>query len=231
MRDLRGLAPRPGGLSVVFALVVATLVSATVSTVRYDHYWRPNPARSYLQTLRGELAIHHDQVTLFDDTVPQSVEWGLLYPYSRLSHTLAPLRQRPAFLRFGHPSATLAVVDGSGHLRLPQIRGVANQPGPDRNCGYRIHDSTVTVPLRSAALAGTWVLRMGYLSDGEADLQLTAGDTTQTVPVTKGLNSAYLLVPGGIGSIVIRSTNPEVHVCTDEITVGFPYPVDGSTVR
>jgi hypothetical protein len=231
VRDLRGLTPRPGGLSVVLALVVATLVSATVSTVRYDHYWRPNPARPYLHTLRGELAATHGQVTLFDDTVPQSVEWGLLYPYSRLSYTLAPLRQHPTFLRPGHPSATLAVVDSTGHLRRSEIRGVANQPGPVPNCGYRIHHSSVSVALRSAALKGTWVLRMGYLSGGAANLRLTAGDAVQAVPVTKGLHSAYLMVPGGIDHVVITSTNPDVYVCTDDITIGFPYPVAGSSVR
>ena len=189
-----GLPRGPAAWPWSLALVVATVVSATVSTVRYDHYWRPNPARPYLQTLRVSsrppTAGSPSSTTRF-----RSRSNGACSTRTRcLSHTLSPLRQHPTFLRAGHPSATLAVVDATGHLRRPEIRGVANQPGPVPNCGYRLHHSSVTVALRSAALKGTWVLRMGYLSGGSADLQLTAGDATQTVPVTKGLNSA---LPGG----------------------------------
>ena len=38
---------------------------------------------------------------------------------------------------------------------------------------------------------------MGYIANDPGVLSITTGSMTQLVPVTKGLNSAYLIVPGG----------------------------------
>ena len=221
----------PNGVSCILALIVAVGVSGTVSTVSYERYWRANPARPFFTELRAELAASEGHVVLFDQAVPSEVVLNLLYPYTELSRLTPTWTRRPRYLSAGHPSAALAVVDDTGHLRQSEVRGVTNRPGPGKACGYLIRMSSVPIPLMGTSFPGPGVLRMGYIANGAGVLIIRVGSSTQSLPVTKGLHSAYLIVPGGISTIAIASSQPGLSVCTDEITVGFPFAIPGTSVR
>ena len=229
--DVRTAVWLPGGLACALTVVAVVAVSATISTVRYDRFWHANPARPFLSTLHDELAGADGSVVIFDQTVPTQVVFNLLYPYNELSRITSTWTRRAHYLSLGHPSSSLAVVDDAGHLRQSLMRGVTNRPGPKKSCGYLIRTSQASIALKGPTVPGPIVMRMGYIASASGDLSITTGSITQSVPVTKGLNSSYLIVPGGISSVQIGSSQPDLSLCTDDITVGLPVAIPGTIVR
>jgi hypothetical protein len=217
-----------GRAVVVAALVLGYVVSSTVSLVRYDRFWHPNPARPYLQTARAELATAPRSLILFDDTVPQEVAWGLLYPYTRYSLFFAPLHHAPKTLQPGESADQLAVFDQTGHLRLVGILGVRSVPGPRPQCGWRVGARPVTVDLQGRTGAGPDVLRIGYIANGDGVLKVSAGATEQEVPMQLGLHALFLLVHGATDVVTLRVNSGGSALCTDEVAIGLPVGVPGS---
>jgi hypothetical protein len=212
----------------VAALVIGYIVSSTVSLVGYDRYWHPNPARPYLTTAKAELETAPGSLVLFDDTVPQEVAWGLLYPYTRYSLFFGPLRDAPKTLRPRESADQLAVFDRGGHLRLVSIFGVRSVPGPRPQCGWRVGTRPVTIDLQGQSGAGTSVLRIGYIANGDGVLDVSAGDTNQEVPMQRGLHAVFLLVRGATNAVTLRVKAAGSALCTDEVAIGFPVGVPGS---
>jgi hypothetical protein len=222
-----------GGRTAARAVVVAVLVlgyiaSSTVSLVRYDRFWHPNPARPYLTTARAELDTAPRSLVLFDDTVPQEVAWGLLYPYTRYSLFFAPLDDAPKTLRPGDSSDQLAVFDQTGHLRLVGILGVHGVPGPRPQCGWRVGRGPVTIDLQGRTGARPGVLRIGYIANGDGVLEVSAGATEQEVPMQRGLHAVFLLVHGATDIVTLRVKSGGSALCTDEVAIGLPVGVPGS---
>jgi hypothetical protein len=217
-----------GRAVVVVALVLGYIASSTVSLVRYDRFWHPNPARPYLTTARAELETAPSSLVLFDDTVPQEVAWGLLYPYNRYSLFFAPLENAPKTLKPGESSDQLAVFDQTGHLRLVGILGVHGVPGPRPQCGWRVGARPVTVDLQGPTGAGPDVLRIGYIANGDGVLEVSAGATEQEVPMHRGLHAVFLLVHGATDIVTLRVKSGGSALCTDEVAVGLPVGVPGS---
>jgi hypothetical protein len=213
---------------VVAALVLGYIASSTVSLVRYDRFWHPNPARPYLTTARAELATAPPSLVLFDDTVPQEVAWGLLYPYTRYSLFFAPLDDDPKTLRPGESSDQLTVFDQTGHLRLVGILGVHGVAGPRPQCGWRVGRGPVTIDLQGRTAARPGVLRIGYIANGDGVLEVSAGATEQEVPIQRGLHAVFLLVHGATDIVTFRVKSEGSALCTDEVAIGLPVGVPGS---
>jgi hypothetical protein len=213
---------------VVVALVLGYIASSTVSLVRYDRFWHPNPARPYLTTARAELDTAPRSLVLFDDTVPQEVAWGLLYPYNRYSLFFAPLENAPKTLKPGESSDQLAVFDQTGHLRLVGILGVHGVPGPRPQCGWRVGRGPVTIDLQGRTGARPGVLRIGYIANGDGVLEVSAGATEQEVPMQRGLHAVFLLVHGATDIVTLRVKSGGSALCTDEVAIGLPVGVPGS---
>ena len=229
--DVRTAIWLPGRLTTALTVVLAVVISATVSTVRYDRYWHPNPARPFVTTLHDEL-LHADRnVVLYDQSVPAPVILGLLNPYQFLSRLTAVWPHLARFLSAGHPTPALTVVDDTGHLRRAGMHGVKSIAGPKKSCGYFVHTSSVTIELADTSIDRQAVLRMGYLANADGAVRITTGSTSQIVPVTKGLSSSYLVVPRHLGKLQVSATQPGLSVCTDDITVGLPYALPGTSVR
>lgn len=232
MRDWFGWsgAPRPALRAAGAALlVVAYAVSSTVSTVHYDRFWRPNPARTFVAAARDELDRAPRGLVLYDGTVPQQVAWGLLYPYTRYSRFFAPLAHPPAVLQAGHSSDTLALFDDSGRLRLVTILGVKAAPGPTPSCGWRVSGTSAkAVQLQASTGASQGVLRIGYIADHDGVMTVQAGDTQETVPVQAGLHAVYLLVQGATTTVTLQMQTAGTALCTDEVAIGIPVAVPGS---
>jgi hypothetical protein len=220
---------RTAGRAVVVAvLVLGYIASSTVSLVRYDRFWHPNPARPYLTTAQAELETAPRSLVLFDDTVPQEVAWGPIYPYNRYSLFFAPLEGAPKTLKPGESSNQLAVFDKTGHLRLVSILGVHGVPGPRPQCGWRVGARPVTIDLQGRTGASPGVLRIGYIANGDGVLEVSAGATEQQVPMQYGLHAVFLLVHGATDAVTLRVNTGGSALCTDEVAIGIPIGVPGS---
>ena len=228
--EVRDAVPRPRAVGVGTALVVAFVASATVSTVRYDRYWSINPARPYLTHLRAALADAPTGTVVYDQEVPGPVAWALLHPYNELSSLVRPLADRPTFLRTGQSTPQLAITDPEGHLRRTRVTGIPAVRGPLRNgCGWLLGRDSVRIPLVKTTFGWTWVLHMAYVASADTEATLQAGTTRAAVPLRRGLNQVYVQVAGAVDAVHFSALAGTATVCTDELTVGTPTPIDATT--
>ena len=228
--DVRAAVPRTHPVVGVVVLIGAFLVSSTVSTVRFDRYWSSNPARPYVSTLRTELALAPRDLVLYDQEVPPQVAWALLFPYNQLSYLLRPLPTYPHFLEPGHSEPTLATTDDFGHLRRVAIFGPHAVPGPLQNgCGWMLGPVAVRVRLDGTTFGWTWVLRMAYIASTDTTGTVRAGRTVATVDFKRGLHELYVAVVGAISYVTFSSLSHNATVCTSDLAVGKPIPIEGST--
>lgn len=228
--DLRAAVPRPGASAGIAAVTALFVLSSATSTVRFDRYWNANPARSYVATLRTELSLAPADLVLYDEEVPQQVAWALLFPYNRLSYLLRPLPDHPHYLEPGGSAPSLAMPDDAGHLRRVAVYGPHAVPGPIENgCGWMLGVIPVRVKLDGPILAWSWVLRMAYIASTDTSGMLRAGRTVTQVRFQRGLHELYVEVVGGMSSVTFSGFSHHATVCTADLEVGRPIPVQGSS--
>ena len=228
--DVRAAVPRPSATAGIAAFMVAFILSSTVSTVRFDRYWSANPARPYLTALRAELSLAPKNVVLYDQEVPQQIAWALLLPYNQLSYLLRPLPTYPHFLEPGRSAPSLAMPDDRGHLRRVAVFGPHAVPGPLQNgCGWMLGPVAVRVKLDGRTFGWTWVLRMAYIASADTSGIVRAGRTVATVDFQRGLHELYILVVGAISTVTFSSLTHDATVCSSDLAVGKPVPIEGST--
>jgi len=214
----------------IVAVIAVFIASATASTVRFDRYWSSNPARSYLTTVRTELAAAPKGVVLYDQEVPAQVAWALLYPYNLLSHLLRPLSDNLHFLESGHSAPSLVMTDSKGSLHQVGIFGPHADPGPVHNgCGWLLGPAAVRVKLDAKTFGWTWVLRMAYIASADTSGTLRAGNTVATVDFRRGLHQLYVQVVGAISAVTFSRLTHGVTVCSSDLAVGKPIPLGRST--
>ncbi len=220
----------PGGEAALPLVVVGVLVASSAwSTLAYDPLWVRNPARAYLTTLRAETASMPVGTLLADAPVPADVAWGLIGPYNRLSRITAPFLPSERRLAPGHPAASIALPDDSGRLRLASVSGVHAAPGPSPGCGWQLGAVPLVVPLEGTAPDAVAVIRIGYIASHATALTVSAGTTITTVPIEAGLHTAFLAVDGPVHSLSVTAADETARVCSDDVTVGAPVVIPGTT--
>ncbi|MCE1178620.1 MAG: hypothetical protein LWW86_06260 [Micrococcales bacterium] len=218
-REQLGL-PSVAEAPLVLTSVALLIISSFVSTVTYDRLWHPNPARAFVEGAKRQPAA---TAAVADGAVPPEVAWPLIAPYNTASRLLAPTAI--TFMRPGTASDRITALDHNGAPVEGGVSGVGAVGGPDAECGWRLGVQPVAVPLTADLYEGVHIVRIGYLSAAETSLQVTAGDTTGTVPVHKGLGAAYLVVRGAPHRVEVAPTaGGSSVVCSRDIRVGRPVP-------
>lgn len=228
VREVVAELPRLSARSVATASTLALAASATWTTLAYDQYWHPNPARAWVRTASTQLAAADAGAVLADSYVPEKVAWALLGEYATVGQLLSPLRHPPRTLASGPAADRLYVLDSTGTLHLATVDGIPARKGPARGCGWRLAAAPVTIPLTRQTLPFRWTMRIGYLSTAATSAVVTVGGRSTTVAFHPGLGSVYLLVDGAVGEVSISPVRGAATVCTDEVTVGTAVPADGS---
>ncbi|WP_309650629.1 hypothetical protein [Nocardioides sp.] len=222
-------APRTPSLlriSVSPRLVTAALVliclSGLASSSVYATYWHSdNASDAYLQNLRRDLSAS-GPTDLVDHPVPDAVLSQLTAPDNTV-RTLAMLASPLASFPSSSPRLAMAADDGT--LRQVLIRlGVRSRPGPEADCGWRIDEDGLDVPLAGRAFEWQWWIRIGYLSSTDSPVVVSAGDTVLETEVVAGLNTLYARVDGSFDDIRIDGLAPGATMCVDIIEVGQPEP-------
>jgi hypothetical protein len=226
-RELWAVLPHPSEWVVAGVLVVSFAVSAGITSIGYDRYWRVNPARPYLTTLQAQIRAMPRGQVLADQRVPSGVAWALLGDYALESRIiLSPVPHvAQRFLHAGQTAEDLHVVDGDGRIQRGVIDGVRAVPGPEGDCGWRLGSNPVDIALRPASLPGYWTVRIGYLASAATSASVTAGNTTLTVPFHRGLGSVWFLVTGTVATVDVSGLSTDATVCTNDVSVGTPVPV------
>lgn len=203
-------------------LVTAVSVSGLISSARHVQIWHTqNVSDAYVHRLQAELRTY-GAVDLADQAVPEDVVPAEFTPDNQVRRIVELVSDRAAF-----PEATpaLAVVapDGSLHQALIDT-GVTSERGPVADCGWRIDEDGLDVPLAGGAFPWQWWIRIGYLSATDSPVVISAGDTVLETQVVAGLNSLYAQVDGTFDEIRIDGLDPGATLCVDIIEVGQPEP-------
>ncbi|MFI7021094.1 hypothetical protein ACIBMZ_00025 [Micromonospora sp. NPDC049900] len=210
-------------VAVTLALVlVAVCLGTAWTTSRYGDEWAAKSGRSYIDTVRIELASAPPDTVFFDSPVPDNVVPRLSEPYNLQSRFFRALGARPTYVdEAEHPS----VLDGLGRVKVATVVGSTIQPGSREGCGHLVTGGeTVRIPLNEPRFAWPWVVRVGYLSsaDGTATLRLGSGEAV--FPIRKGLNQRFFRIVGGGDSVELTVTGTDLTLCTNEIAIGEPAP-------
>jgi len=209
---------------------VATVVMTAlglVSAYRFANGWGDATAsRDYFRTVASQLAEHEGRVPAVSVSVPQYLMWGYRYPENTTSHVLRMYDDR-----FTYPSVTvdeLYVVDDHGKI-VPAVIAPkwANVPRW-KGCGYRL-DKGRSVPLNGPVTGGGgWWVRMAYVASQDTDITIRAGDETHETTLPKGWHNMYFTAAGDLSRIHFSGVGPGVTVCTNDVTVGVPAPLEPS---
>ncbi|MTK05314.1 hypothetical protein [Micromonospora sp. CP22] len=222
--SLPGVAERyREAVHVALALVlVAVCLGAVWTTSRYSDEWAVKSSRSYIDTVRIEMASAPPDTVFFDGPVPNEVVPDLSWPYNLQSRFFRALGTRPTYV---DEADHLSVLDSLGRIQVATVIGSTIQPGPQEGCGYLIASGkTVRMPLNEPRDDWHWVVRIGYLSSADGTATLRFGTGTATFPVKKGLNQRFFRIVGGGDAVELTVTGSDVSLCTNEIAIGNPAP-------
>ncbi|RVW06812.1 hypothetical protein EF834_04415 [Rhodococcus spongiicola] len=220
--------PRPRPVLVV-GLVALFIASSLWSTATFVQRWRDNPTVDYLANGRAALAANQE-TPLLDQPASIYVLLPVAYPHNLASRIFGPLHDRP---EFGRSTDDLQVFDDSGHLipgAVVRIRSIGQGPVPE--CGYRIENDMVDLPLDGPLIDWEWTAQLNYFAstDGTIEVSLNRSGDTVTVPVQAGLNQAFVRLLGAGDGIRISPVTPGLEMCIGAGPVGAvaPAPEAGS---
>ncbi|MGK5442695.1 hypothetical protein ACSNN7_12895 [Micromonospora sp. URMC 105] len=203
------------------ALVAAGLGTAW-TTARFGDEWAVKAGRTYLDTVRAELAAAPPGTVFFDQPVPGDVVPALSAPYNRQSTFFRALPERPVFVT---EAEAPSLFDRTGRITPVRIDGPTVQPGPEQACGWKITDGeTARMPLTGPRDDWFWVVRIGYLSSGDSTATFRLGGKEKRFPVKTGLHQIYFEFTGGGDTAELTVADPDVTLCTNEVAVGTPTP-------
>lgn len=218
-----GVAAWHLGPGIVGAVVCALAVGSITSTLTYDPFWRSNTKKTFYGNVERSIASVDHPITIADfpaEFLTYTESWRLFSAYV----------PQPTFMTRGTSAPVVFLPDPEGNLRAGTVEGFHSAPGPEANCGWRVAQNQVTVPLDAQTMAWLWTVRMSYIATYANDITVTAGTITSQVHLEPGPNTVYFLAEGDIDRVEISGL-VFGSMCTDDIEVGFLSPQAGSTPR
>ncbi|WP_166139711.1 hypothetical protein [Nocardioides ochotonae] len=196
------------------------LVGSAFGTAALVPHFQNVGDRDFVTTFRAELARDPNQV-VWDALVPAELVLPLVGEDARLSAVFAPLPESPVF---DEPSARLRLVDEEGRLHPVELDGSIPVPeGPAPDCGYAVTDATVRLPF-VLPVSGRLLVSMGYFSNGESTVTVSAGDWSTSFLARPGPNEIWVPVPDleeEIGALRLRADGGAT-VCVTRAAAGRP---------
>lgn len=205
------------------ALTIGTaayLVGAAFGTAQLVPHFQNQADREYVTNFRADLAAD-PTVTLVDDLLPAEVVLPLVGEDSTLSRVFAPLPEAPPF---DQPSPRLRRADETGRLLPLVLAGaIPMKPGPVEDCGYAVRTAPMRVELL-VDLAAAFVMRVGYFTDTESTVEVSAGPWQTQFLARTGPNEIWIPVPAEAGDVdaITFSAAPGVVVCVASLEAGLP---------
>ena len=212
--------PRRRAATAIVVVIAGLLVSTAWSTVGFGDLWAVKNGRAFLRTAEAELARAPAETVFLDRPVPESVQASFFYPYHMYSRFFLPAERQP---RIVDEAENPSVFDNSGRIRPAWVQGTNIKPGSDPWCKtHKIAGGgAVRLPLDRPVMDQRWVVRIGYLSGGgPSTAVLRLGDGTRTFTVQTGLHQIFFVLNGGGDAVELTIQNPDMWLCTNEITVG-----------
>jgi hypothetical protein len=219
----------PEGTSVAGVLAAAAallLVSSAASATTYRERWAANPGRSYFANARSYMPQTTPDTVIYDGVVPTVVVWQLLWPANLPSTLFTPLGLEFTPLAEGVSTDRLMSFSADGHLQEAVVSGPAADPGAEPGCGWKVENGPTDIPMGGDLFSWEWVIHVRYDATSPGRMRVQAGGTDVSVPVRRGEHQLYLGVTGEVPIVTLTSQTPRMRVCTDDVVVGLPQPVE-----
>lgn len=210
---------------VLAAVALIYLVGSLYSSITYVAPWhetrqaREFPERVFMGNVQAALqAMDPDDlpVRIADVALPTVVANPVIYPYNLPSRKLAPWSDR---IRAVTAGTDISILSDDGHILKATVPDSPRaRPGPVEGCGYLVQQARKTVRL-VPVIDTLWWMRIDYLAGADGELEVWAGNSRQTVPVERGLHSAYVQTTGAYDSVQLRARG-DFTVCVDNVHVG-----------
>lgn len=219
--------PRPvparsaaGALAAVAALVASCLFSTAALAEDVQHRDSRDYVRDVLAAIDG-----NPGVSVLNTRLPFGI--NLFLEPADVRELLQTLGEDRVFDR---PGTDVRMFDGEGRLwpvRLLEPRLQASGPVP--GCGWRLDEAWQRLGELPEAGPDLALLRVAYLSGGEATLHLSVGGEQQQLELPPGLGQAGFVVTGQGGPVEVRMTGTAPGtVCVDGAVAGTPWPDDAT---
>lgn len=207
---------RAASLVVAFAVIQLLVIGLGTTLSALSRNLLANPSRVYVVGAINSLA--QSEEPILNAIAPGDVLWPLIAPRNQLDFLFTPVADGS---RFPATADTLTVLNAFGMPRPGVVIDDAAQ-SPDEPCPWILRDSGTDIPL-PASLPEYWhTVRFTYLAGGPTVVKVGLGsDVPVSVPITPGLNEAYVFLAGGGDTLTVTRVPDGVGVCLSEIEVGF----------
>lgn len=206
-------------------LSVGTLIALSLHAMNsYVAVSSANPYRAFVDNVRESLAELPDDAEIWDTALPVDIVGPIFEEYNLVSRFVAPMltpaerSEIAARSKFTRPY----YLDRTGLFQPMWVEGFSSPPPIEGLCGWTAENGRVAVPLADAAFEWDWVVRVGYLTDGETEATVRLGDDSQDVQLSSGLGEVFVPLLGGGREVVIDGLDPGVDVCVGDVQVGTP---------
>lgn len=219
LRNLRSDPQRdPGHRSTsrhLIATCAVVVIGSLVSTTSYAGFWRTYPAATYVENVSA--ASRQTPLRIVDEPPPEIVMPVTSYPSNLPSRMLLPLGDR---VRAVDSGTDLQMLSSAGVPYPAYVTpGASAEDGLIPNCGHRIDDAPVEIPMSGAPQDFFWWMQLSYLAGDDGKLRIRAGETSTTIEVRAGAHTAYLRGEGAF-TPTLQAASPGLIMCVDRIAVG-----------
>ncbi|WP_446323454.1 ArnT family glycosyltransferase [Actinoplanes lutulentus] len=206
-------------MRVAAAVVVAILAAGNLWSIdRFNDVWATKDGREYLSTAQDELAGAPPGTAMVDNIVPDRVVAGYFHPDNLQSHFFRAARLKPVFVT---EAVQASMFDDKGRIRPAIVDGLDIVPGPVADCGHRIASGrALRIPLEGTAQDWPWWIHIGYMSSGDSTITFRMGESTHTFEARRGLSQIFFQLQAQGDAVELRANDPNVTLCTQQITVG-----------
>lgn len=212
-------------IPVLVPIAMATVValSGLWSTTQFANIWHGfTPPRDYVSLLSRQLSAT-GPVAIADTGLPASVVVSIIWSEDRLPRMVRLLSPKSTFPDAAHD---LVAIDSNGlltHADLDVAR--ASEPGPVEDCGYKVDNGSIRIPLSQPVIDFHWWIRISYLAPEETPVLVRPG-SGEPVPATlrAGLNQLYVKADSAMTSVGLSGIDPSITVCVDKIEAGTIAP-------
>lgn len=214
--------PLVRGAGVAFAF--AAVVSLVLGNLAHWERIGPNPARHWVENLRGDLLVAPAGTSIRDARPPENVLNASYYPEEgRISRMTASLDTK---VRFNAPGSPLQLVDPSGHLVPAAIMpSIVSTVGPQPNCGYLLAEGvTAEIQIVQVLFAYEWGVQVDMFSGTGGEVLAEIDGVEHRFEIPEGMSSTQLVHAGTVDTVAMTMPDSGDTGCVTEVHAGELIP-------
>lgn len=210
------------GAGVLVALAAA--VSLVIGNRTHWDRIGPNPARHWVDHLRGDLLAAPAGTSVRDARPPEEVFTASYYPeegfVSRMTASL------DTEVRFDAPGSPIQLVDASGHLVPAMVTpSIVSTVGPQPDCGYVLAaGQEAEVEIAPALFSYEWGVQVDMFSGTGGEVVVVVDGVSQAFEIPDGMSSTQLVHAGTVDTVTITMPDADDTGCVTEVHAGELLP-------